>query len=356
MSTGVVTIEVNGTTDSEAASAVTSINDGLSTFGGQDGLLSQWGSLFDLKSWSPKFADFHLPSFDLSIVTQSLSTAFGLGGSSGSLAGISLPALDPPAAGDGQIDTLHELVLALGNIPGIHIDTVRGGLDGFGLPPLPTDLLQATFSQCLTDLLAHAEYNDSSTALEHLAATIGLDGLLDWLGDVHVDLSFGVDDQGFYLRGGSGITLGIQPPEFDPQHPPLTGSATLGNISGWNLGGGVLGDLDIGLHPGLPDVRLRLTELSGAAASYLVPTASGSLTLDVTSSLPGFDFDWQGTYAFELNGLTVTTSLAASLDGLISLPQLTPASIEIVGTLDHETWTLGLAPTAPTISTWAASI
>jgi hypothetical protein len=246
---------------------VTSINNGLAAFGGQDGLLGKWGSLFDLKSWTPDFAGFHLSPFDLSIVTNSLSTAFGLGGSGGRLAQIALPTISPTAPPDGQIDTLQELVNALGNIPGIRIDTVRGGQDGFPLPPQPTDLFQATFSKSLADLEDPDEqYNDSSTALDHLASTIGLDGLLDWLGHIQVNLSFGVDDNGFYLRGNSGLTLTVDASSCDPASPSLTGSANIGSTGGWDLEACVSGHLDVALRPGLPDGRLRLTDLAGVAA------------------------------------------------------------------------------------------
>ncbi|HSL32826.1 MAG TPA: Ig-like domain-containing protein, partial [Candidatus Limnocylindrales bacterium] len=331
------------------------INDGLGLFAGSSGLLGQWGSLFDLDSWSPDFSGFALPDFDLSVLTEALSTAFGLGGPSGRLAQLVLPSIDPGDAADGEIDTLEELVLSLQGIPGLRIDGVQGGIGGFGLPSLDTDILQATYVTSLGSLLASIEYNDSATALEHLATTSALDGLLDWLGNVRLDLSFGVDDQGFYMLGTTGLSLEVAPlGGFDPLAPPLSGQTDLGAVGGWQLGGGVLGDLGIGLTPGLQGFRFRPFDLALPATDYLVPTADGALTLSLRAERPGFTFDWDGTYGFALDGLAVSTDLSATLTGRLALPELTlpgetePAALELAGTLAGNVWTLALAQGSPT--------
>ena len=93
VSANAVTLLVEGgAAGTDPSSMMTAINDAFDFFSGPNGLLAQWGTLFDFGNWSPDFAGFGIPAFNMPVVGQDIGTAFGLDSLLGNL---SLGFIDP---------------------------------------------------------------------------------------------------------------------------------------------------------------------------------------------------------------------------------------------------------------------
>ncbi len=165
-------------------------------------------------------AGFDRASVDLPVVVEQLGSLFGLQDAGGPLQAIGdiLPVNLP-----SSLANLDQLQSALDALEGFSVICVQGqpGCSS-------NDLIQVQFDHQVTGLEATGDFHDTTNQhLAELAAAADVDGALDYLGDLTTRLVFGVDTDGFFVRGDSLIELhvfaaGNVTTSYDLQFPGLS--------------------------------------------------------------------------------------------------------------------------------------
>ncbi len=313
---------ITGDTSFTLAESVDSaLNDLESQFG-------DWLGLFNLST-------FGADSLSLPVLADSLSDLFDLDTFSLDLGDF---------LGDANVSAL---VTSLESA-GFEVNSIFGGFTDSGRD-IPASsgsvLIELSYSNILSAGLSSDpgdNFDDSTEGvLQGLSDSPSLDGTLDLLASLSLDLVFGLDADGIFISSGA-VLLALA------GAGSLSGSGTLGGKNSSLSGTGSV-DLDVQVNLDNSGGDVRLVDIPGNLTTVFVPTASGTATLDLSATVGTLSLDFTGTYSLnaDLVALSVDQSLALALTGTLELPGFEDASgmaaaISITGAYDSgaDTWTL----------------
>lgn len=335
-------IHDNDTPPGDEADEVAALRDG---FQNVRGFFDDWAALFDFDpaTWAGRPGAGPDDPAALPAVTDQLASLVG----TSAAAEQAVDQLPAPAAAD---DSLDDVVQAMSdpndngtpNEPGegaCDIVFVRNGIRG--LPVAPSgEVIRISCQRTLADLARAIgtpvdEWNDSTAdVLRGLASALGLDADGELTPDLTIRIVFGVDTDGFYLLGTTGLTLDIVG-SFD-----VSGNATALSHTSSPITGTGTADLHLRLRPGASDLtKLRAGELGSAPAQLLTPIVTGTATAGLGFTTPTATFQWTGTWSVATaNGAITTTTGLQQLSADVALTGLSgpsgPATVGIDATLD----------------------
>jgi hypothetical protein len=330
--TGLVLINVVSTQEAAAAEQVSQrLSAGVLAVNSS---LGSWGEAFNLGPGAPMPA---LPS--------QLGDLFGL---SSALTGLSLPTV-------GLAGSFADLAGALQG-QGFTVTNIAGAVPGIPAPA-SGESLRLRFPISFGDLAQAASFTppafnfDSPQLFSGLASSSAPTVTPDWLGNLALDLSFGVDDEGFFLAVDSAFELRIA------GSAALGGSAAIGGSLDTALSGNAAADVVVALLLQAPGGKLRPSEFGAAVNTLFRATAGGTAAINFGFSLPVGSFDYRSAYILTPSSTEIATlEIDQTLTGGLRLPGLEevlpgghgPAQIGLIGSFDGTTWTLsgGAAPGA----------
>lgn len=258
-------------------------------------------------------------------------------------AGVQLPGFDVNA------DTLDEIVADFDAV-GCPADFVAGGIGGKPAAE-PGDVIQVRCTRTLAQLLeqsgfAGADLNGATPdVLQGLAESVGLDADVAWSADAEVVLIAGLDADGFYVLGGSGVRLGVS------GNGTVTGAGTVLGVQDAALDGAASADLTVGARMARDATeRLRADDLAAFTPAGLVRTFDGTAAIDLTAQVADTTVTWNGdwTVASDATGRSdITTeqrvALRQELPGFAVGDVAAPTTIDLVGVLTERDGITGWA-------------
>ena len=247
---------------------------------------------------------FDLTSTDLPIIPEQFNSLFELSTKLDEFAQASLPAIDEatPIAG------FSDLAAQIDAISGFSVVCHQEELFGCA----PGDIIQVQIDAAAAqNITASSEFDDQTTALMALlTAGVDLDGTTDLLGDLTVDLIIGVDASGFYLSGGSVITLSLTGDGLVSDNVSLNGTESSVDVSG-TTSIGVAGPVTINVRGIDASSRHRAQDIAtiGAQPSdVLSASVDGILGVAVTNQLSPLPLSWPGEWTFTISNNTIATT------------------------------------------------
>ncbi len=258
-------------------------------------------------------------------------------------AGVEQPGFDVNA------DTLDEIVADFDAV-GCPADFVAGGIGGTPAAA-PGDVIQVRCTRTLAQILeqsgfAGADLNGATPdVLQGLAESVGLDADVAWTAGAEVELIAGLDADGFYVLGESGVRLDVA------GDGTVTGSGTLFGVQDAALDGAAGAEIAVGARMARDAAeRLRADELAALAPADLVRTFDGTAAIDLTAQVADTTVTWNGdwTVASDATGRSdITTeqrvALRQELPGFAVGDVAVPTTIDLVGVLDERDGITGWA-------------
>ena len=316
LATASVIVTVNSSGGGEdAAFASSALSTGLS---GLHLDLGSWGSLFNLGN----FGTF------LPVIGDKLSDLFGLGGNGGALAGLSLPSFS-------SANSFSQLSQNL-QAAGFTVDSVPA--DGSRLSD--TNFLQLHLLRDL-NLSSSSEFDDRTNSfLSGILATLDLNGLINFnASSLHLKLDLGVDDNGFFVVGDSGIELDI-----GGDGGTLTGD-TPASAQQVSAAGNASADYQVKLlGPG--NGHLRLTDPSLSSGSFFTFRSDGTASVSADMHFSPIDLHLSAAWSLTDTNNTISNTVIGS--GTLHIPtlqvtkdgQATDDSVSLAAVFANDIWTI----------------
>ncbi len=211
--------------------------------------------------------------------------------------------LQPPFEFDPLADTMEALVADMEAV-GCPADFALGGAGGKPEPTRAGDIIQVTCVRTLSDLLVDAGFSGDLSgatpdALQGLARALGLDVNIAWSADLRITITAGVDEDGVYVLGSTGLELGVS------GVGTVTGAGTVLGTPGTDLDGNGEANLFLSVRSDVDrTARLRAADL---ASLQLFPIITGTAALDLTATVENTTLDWDATW-------TLTEGTAGATD------------------------------------------
>ena len=307
------------------------------------------------------------------LVNNSLSQAFSSGFQA--LQNLELPVLP------SQYNTLFEIadllqnfdypgeleaasVSALINVlesAGFHVLAIEGGYeaDGRVIPgTVAGELIRLSYDPTYAGNLSQsAGYTGDSFAsnspslLEGVADESTLNADAAFQGSLSGRFTLGVDADGFFLLGGSGLQVGIS------ATGTVSGNGVIFGVPGSTLAGNAAADLSVFVLLLDSQHKYRPADLAAVNSDTLVALASGTASVDLAFTVSGISFSYEQDYSMAADFVALTTgsSFAAHLEGSVQIPGLindatgTTAVLTLSGSYQSATqqWNLsGAIPSA----------
>ncbi len=253
---------------------------------------------------------------------------------------------------DVNADTLAEIVADFDSV-GCPADFVAGGIGGKPVAALG-DVIQVRCTRTLAQILEQSGYTGpdlngaSPDILQGLAEQVGLVADIEWSLDAEVVLVAGVDLDGFYVLGESGVRLDVS------GSGSAFGSGTVLGVQNTTL------DVVASATPSLGarlakdrTARLRPAALSAATPATLIRTFDGAASMDVTARVDDTTVVWNGDWTSTSGADGATGITTAQMVRLIQdLPGFAVGGVSAPTTIEA-TGTLTTLPTVGGVTGWA---
>ena len=247
---------------------------------------------------------------------------------------------------DPLADTMEALVADM-EAAGCPADFALGGAGGKPEPTREGDLIQVTCVRTLSDLLIDAGFagdlnGATPDALQALARSLGLDVNIAWSADLRITITAGVDENGVYVLGNTGLELGVS------GVGAVTGEGTVLGVQQTALDGDGEAELFLTVRSDVDrTARLRTADL---ASLQLFPIITGTAALDLTATVENTTLDWDATWTLTegVDGATDTATtqylqLTQELPGFAVGGVEAPTALVLVGTLTEQEGVQGWA-------------
>lgn len=278
-----------------------------------------------------------VPEPEVPLVPPATASAFGVGPQ---------VAAQPAFEFDPLADTMEALVADM-EAAGCPADFARGGAGGTPEPTRTGDIIQVTCVRTLSDLLVDAGFSGdlngaTPDALQALGRALGLDVNIAWTADLRITITAGVDENGVYVLGATGVELGVS------GVGQVSGDGTVLGVPATALDGEGAANLFLTVRSDVDaTARLRAADL---AALQLFPIVTGTASLDLTAVVDNSTLDWAATWTLTegVDGATVTTTtqavqLTQELPGFAVGGVATPTALVLTGTLTEREGVQGWA-------------
>ncbi len=247
--------------------------------------------------------------------------------------GVSSPTFDVNA------DTLEEIVADFDSV-GCPADFVAGGIAGKP-NAAPGDVIQVRCTRTLAQILERSGYTGpdlngaTPDVLAGLAAQMGLVADIEWSLDATVVLVAGIDVDGFYVLGESGMRVVVS------GNGSAFGSGTVLGVQNTTVDGVASGATTVGMRLAIDrSARMRVADLAAITPATLVPTFDGDASIDLTARVDDSTLVWSGDWTTGSNeraesGATTrqTLQFIQDLPGFAIGDVSAPTTIDVVGTL-----------------------
>lgn len=278
-----------------------------------------------------------VPEPEVPLVPPATASAFGVGPQM---------AAQPAYEFDPLADTMEALVADM-EAAGCPADFALGGAGGKPEPTRDGDIIQVTCVRTLSDLLVDAGFSGdlngaTPDALQALANALGLDVNIAWTADLRITITAGVDENGVYVLGNTGVELGVS------GVGQVVGAGTVLGQAGTDLDGTGEANLFLSVRSDVDaTARLRAADL---ASLQLFPIITGTASLDLTAVVDNSTLDWAASWTLTegVDGATETTTtqelqLTQELPGFAVGGVNAPTALVLVGTLTEREGVQGWA-------------
>lgn len=327
--------------EAESYDLTTLISDALAALKAH---VAAWTALYNLASID--WASHGGTVLKLPVMPDALSDLFKLADQ--------LDALDFPTL---VADSKEALVTELQSL-GFTVTAIEGGL-GSGENAIPATTepgvrILVSYSVVLaTNIAVAPDYTgetfdkDSERLLDGVGSNLNPTGDLGLEGKLSLELHFGVDDDGFFIAGDSGLVLHVT------ADGTFAGTADVLGASGSTITIAAKVDVEVALGFVDPAARYRLDADPTNLNTLMIATASGTAQAVLTFTRGPTVLHFTADYTLTVEGTTVNQAVALTLTGTLELPGFTfsasgaAAVLNLTGeytnTNGTATWTLTAA-------------